>query len=175
MKKLALILGCAVILLGMMVLPGMATSGFDEYGYNDNARIFNGLFGNSDRDDDGNPDTYRGRNTAFYDYFGTDKRWHKVRVEVAGARLIMKWSEAYANDAGSEGAWYTNRVRGTGTIIHKENTIYEGRLTIFAKIQWVDNPQDYTIPLKDGFVVAQLVISGQGVAVLEIPPGLGTR
>jgi len=39
MKKMAVILGCVVILLGMMEVPALAKSGFDEFGYNYRARI----------------------------------------------------------------------------------------------------------------------------------------
>jgi len=96
MKKMAVILGCVVILLGMMEVPALAKSGFDEFGYNYRARIFVGPADGVDRNLDG---TVWGDPTYANDH------------------LAMKWSKAW-DDARFEGgewtpdAWDTNHWNG---------------------------------------------------------------
>ena len=96
MKKVAIVLGCAVILVGMMVLPGMTKGGFDEYGYNYQARNFVGLADGVDRSLDGT--------------VGGDPTY-------ANDKLVMKWSKAWddARFYGGEwtpNAWCTNHWNG---------------------------------------------------------------
>ncbi len=128
MKKLGIILGCVVILVGMMVAPGMAKKsdcttiqdglvdsagnplvlGYDEFGYNYQAHMFNGRYCDSDREIGG----------AYCD-----------------VNLIMKWNDAWlsnkdcngdgeldrgyscdpvnANSSACAGAWLTNHQRGS--------------------------------------------------------------
>ncbi len=191
MKKIGIMLACVVIFVGMMVLPGMTKGGFDKWGYNYQARIFNGLFGNADenRPGDLNPDTYLGASTDSYGYFDSDGNPHEVLVNVAGTHLIMKWSKAWHmavfgpnnirydgdEDPMNEDAWLTNHVNGTGTIYDTEgNEIYSGRITILSKIKWVGDTTGYTNPIWGEMAVVQKVINGQGVVFLEIPPGWGT-
>ena len=179
------------LLAGMMVVPGMTKGGFDEWGYNYQARIFNGLFGNADenRPGDLNPDTYLGASTDSYGYNDTDGNFHEVVVNVAGTHLIMKWSKAWHmavfgddniryngdEEDWNKDAWLTNHVNGTGTIYDTEgNEIYSGRITILCKIKWVGDTTGYTNPIWGQMAVVQKVINGQGVVFLEIPPGWGT-
>jgi len=82
MKKLGIIVVCVVILVGMMVLPGMTKGGFDEFGYNDNARVFVGAADGVDRTLDG---------TVWGDpVYGSD-------------HLVMKWTKEW--DRGNEDGW----------------------------------------------------------------------
>jgi len=132
MKKLGVVLACVVILVGMMVLPGMAkkdkdcatiqggtitdsagnpvTTGYDKFGYNYQAHIFNGRYCDYDRVLDG-------------DYCDVE--------------LVMKWSNTWLsnkdcdgdheldrgyptlyggepwNNSAAEGAWVTNHQSGS--------------------------------------------------------------
>ena len=107
MKKIGIILGCVVILVGMIALPGIAKGrgGFDEFGYNYNARVFVGSADGVDRNLDG---------TVWDD------------PTYANDHLVMKWSKAW-DDArfGPDGirdsndelpwtppAWCTNHWNG---------------------------------------------------------------
>ena len=169
-----------------------ASVGFDQFGYNYQARLFNGLFGNADenRPGDGNPDTYLGASTDSYGYYDADGDFHAVVVDVAGTHLIMQWSEAwhmavfgpdnlrYNGDeilwsVAGQDAWLTNHVEGTGTIydIDGVTVIYQGRLTILSKIRWVGDTTGYTNPIWGQFAVIQKVISGPGQVFLEVPCG----
>jgi len=85
MKKIAIILGCAVILVGTMVSLGMAGGGFDEYGYNYNARLFNGLGANADRNFE--PEG------LYWDYYVDD------------SHLVMKWSKGWDEARFHDGEW----------------------------------------------------------------------
>jgi len=98
MKKLGIILACAVVLVGMMVVPGVAKGGggFDEFGYNYNARVFVGAADGVDRNLDG---TVWGDPTYANDH------------------LVMKWSKGW-DDARFHGkpwtpeAWENNCWNG---------------------------------------------------------------
>lgn len=113
MKKLGIILGCVVILVGMMVGPGMAKGGFDEYGYNYNARIFNGLAENWFRQQIGVPAWQEG-DPYEYGAWGPahlvmkwDKLWDNARFgpdDIKGSGDESKWAS---------GAWCTNHWRWT--------------------------------------------------------------
>jgi len=162
--------------------------GIDQWGYNYQARIFNGLFGNADenRPGDGNPDTYLGSSTDSYGYYDTDSNFHEVLVNVAGTHLVMKWSEAWHmavfgldntryngdEEPWNDRAWLINRVEGTGKVYDTEgNVIYDGHLSILSRIRWVGDTTGYTNPIWGQFAVIQKVISGQGLGVLEVPSG----
>ena len=144
MKKFGIILGCAVILLGMMVAPGMAkkndcttiqdgiletsdgeviTTGYDQWGYNYQAHMFNG----------GYCDSYR------------DAAWCQPYKDV---RLMMKWNDAWLSNKNCDGdelldrhfpydsyigsgAWLTNHQSGTYI---DEGTGKECKWNYFVKI-----------------------------------------
>ena len=89
-KKMAIFLAIlvAVLLLGTSgsVLAASKSTGFDEYGYNYNARLFNGWYGYYDRDIPGGW------------VQGTGDAW-----------LLMKWSKDWTPMADEPvGAWCTN-------------------------------------------------------------------
>lgn len=193
-RKILSVLFAVVLVLAVTATPVMAAKpvgkGFDQWGYNYQARIFNGLFGNADenRPGDGNPDTYLGSSTDSYDYYDKDGKYHKVTVNVAGSHLIMKWSEVWHmavfgpdgirnsddEEPWGQGAWCTNHVVGTGTIYDIDGTvIYEGHLTILSKIKWVGDTTGYTNPIWGPMAVIQKVVFNQGAAFLEIPCGFG--
>jgi len=98
MKKV-FVVALAVMLVIGLTIPAMAMypagrgKGFDAAGYNNRARLFNGLLGNADENrylsGDGNPDTLFG-----YDY-DTDYDKLGYYVPVPGTHLIMKWSKAW--------------------------------------------------------------------------------
>ncbi len=125
MKKTGIILACVVILVGMVMLPGMAkkngdcttiqsgelvsstgevlTVGFDQYGYNYQAHQYIGYYGNYQR---------------------------PPQLEDWGYRLMMKWNDAWLSNKSCDGdllldrhygftsyigsgAWLTNHQSGT--------------------------------------------------------------
>ncbi len=193
MKKWA-ILVAVVLVVVVVFLPtatALAKGGFDEFGYNYNARIFNGLFGNADENrpsGDGDPNTYFGDSTNSYGYYDTDGGYHEVLVNVAGTHLIMKWSKAWHmavfgpdnirgtgdEEPWNEDAWLTNHVNGTGEIYDTDgNLVYDGSLTILSKIKWVGDTTGYTNPLWGICAVVQKIIKGEGQVFVEIPPGFG--
>lgn len=103
MKKIAIILGCAVFLVGTMVFQGMAQGGFDEYGYNYQARTFNGIGENWYRQKKGLPAWQEGDPYLYGPIFGP-------------AHLVMRWDQLWddARFGGSlwaSGAWCTNQWR----------------------------------------------------------------
>ena len=87
------------LMLGTTIIPALAGGGFDEYGYNDSARIFVGPADGVDRNLDG---TVWGDPTYANDH------------------LVMKWNAAWdaCNDNGYDdpdfclGAWTTNEWNG---------------------------------------------------------------
>ncbi|MCW3974788.1 MAG: hypothetical protein NWE86_00905 [Candidatus Bathyarchaeota archaeon] len=180
-------------MLCISVVPVFAAGGFDQYGYNYKARIFNGLFGNSDENrasGDGDPDTFFGSTTDSYGFYDFEGNYHEVLVDVAGAHLVMKWSWAWHmavfgpdniryngdEEPWNEDAWCTNHVVGTGTIHAPDGSIiYQGKLTILSKIVWVGDTAGYTNPIWGQFAIVQKEVNGQGIhlSFMEIPPSLG--
>ncbi len=144
MKKTGIILACVVILVGMVMLPGMAKKndgatiqdgtieygrdgdtnteiipiGYDLWGYNYQAHMFNGWFYNSVR---------------------PDPPYTKDTIDLAPSKtwLVMKWSDTWLSNrdrdatnkldrgyptldggepwdsSAAEGAWVTNHQRGS--------------------------------------------------------------
>jgi len=101
-----------LVALALLATPALAfaAGGLDQYGYNDKARIFNGLADGVDRVNDG---AYWG-DTAY-----------------ANDRLVMKWNAAWdaCNAAGNDtaaacaGAWINNEwngnvAGGSGSVWH---------------------------------------------------------
>ncbi len=144
------------------VIHSVSDAGFDQYGYNDTARIFSGLADGEDRNLDG---------TVWGDPF-----W-------ANDLLVMKWNAAWdaCNDNGQDnpdfclGAWITNEWNGmapggSGLVWH-------------YKIIWVGPCGAYGTPLSDGgFCIwgSYEVIMSQGAwngghwfETLAKPNGLG--
>ncbi len=187
MKWTALV-GVLVVLL-MLVLSSvsvLAQGAVDQYGYNYTARLFNGPFGDADRDSD--PDTYYGNPTDSYGYYDTDGNYHEVLVTVAESQLRMKWSKAWQMAVfGPDGirkngdekpwnasAWCTNHVEGTGTVYNVDGSVlYQGHLTILSTIRWVGDTSGYTNPIWGQFAVLHKVVGGQGETFAEIPTGFG--
>ncbi len=143
MKKSGIILACIVILVGMMVVPGMAKGGFDEYGYNYNSRIFRGIGENWFRQMQGLPAWEEG-NLYLWEPYARD-------------RLVMKWSKAWDDakfgpdgirDNGDGGpwtsaAWVTNHWNGAipGA---------SGEVTWHFKIIWVGPELETSQYWRDG-------------------------
>lgn len=194
MRTVAFLVLALLVLLPLTAAPVMADKpegkGSDQYGYNYQARLFNGLFGNSDENrtnGDNDPDTHLGESTNSYGYNDSDG-YHEILVDVAGAHLIMKWSEAWHmavfgpdnirgggdTEPWNQDAWLTNHVVGNGTIYDTDGTtvLYQGRLTVLSKIRWIGDTTGYTNPIWGSFAVIQKVISGPGHVFLEIPCGL---
>jgi hypothetical protein len=119
--------GCATIQDGTITdtIGNVLSTGYDQYGYNYQAHMFNGTYDSSDRNLDG---TYWGSTGDFVD-----------------DNLIMKWSDDWlANvdcngdhklDRGTSGislGWLTNQVEGD---YYVDGVRYH--YTYFAKIVWV--------------------------------------
>lgn len=173
MKNIRIILISAIMLLSIFLISAVAQGGFDEFGYNFTARIFNGLLGNVDEHQgggDGNPNTVLGLDIVSFGYSGVDG-YHEVLIDVAGAHLVLKWSKGLdLVGADPIGTWQTLHIEGIGKIYDVDGgIIYEGYLTIFYKMQMekVEGERQYTI--------TQYVINDQEPVVLGIPPGFGVR
>lgn len=134
MRKTVVVLITAVLVLAltipaMAVYPGGRGKGFDAYGYNYNARLFNGLLGNADRDQDGDPDKLYGADND-EDYMFVAEKY----LPVAGTHLVMKWSKAW-DDARFHGGKYTTDAWMTN---HDTWTDASGkRHTAFLKVVWI--------------------------------------
>lgn len=107
MNKKILPLIFAVLLIALMLVmtpPVMAQGGFDEYGYNYQARIFVGVGENWYRGKYGLPVWHEGDDFLWSETYGRD-------------HLVMKWSKAW-DDARFHGAewttdaWCTNEWNG---------------------------------------------------------------
>ena len=184
----------AIALFLTPAVSAKSNGAFDEYGYNYQARIFNGRFGNADENrpaGDGNPDTYFGDSTNSFGYYDEDGVYHQVLINVADSHLVMKWSKGWHmavfgpdNERGSgdeepwgPGAWCTNHVEGTGTVYDTDGTtvIYQGHVTVLSKICWVGDTSDYTNPIWGTMAVVHKVFLGQGIVFHETPAGFGAN
>ena len=116
MKKILIGATVGLIMAGVMSIPAFAKGGFDEFGYNEQANIFNANADGVDRNLDG-------------------KVWGDPAY--ANDHLVMKWNEAWdeCNDAGNNdidvclGAWTTNEWNGMNPDGSRSNWHY--------KIIWV--------------------------------------
>lgn len=116
-------IAAVVLAIALIGAPAASAAGFDQYGYNDTARIFNGLADGLDGNLDG---TYYGNAT-----YANDK-------------IVMKWNAEWdrGNDEGWSNppydAWIDNewngKKNGSGSVWH-------------YKIKWVGTCTDYaTLP-----------------------------
>lgn len=98
-KKIAVGAAASALMLGSMIAPAFAANGFDQFGYNEKARVFVGAADGVDRNLDG---AVWGDPTYAKDH------------------LVMKWNAAWdkCNDAGNYdvsaclGAWTDNEWNG---------------------------------------------------------------
>ncbi len=155
------------LMLGALAVPAFAAGGFDQYGYNNTARIFNGT-GSS---------WCQGK-------FGLNKATCDASLGAyANDKLVMKWNAAWdaCNAAGTNsaadclGAWTDNEWNGLVPGGSGETAHY--------KIVWVggDCGADYT-PLADGglciwgsyeMLMLQGTYSGGHYIVKAVPNGYG--
>lgn len=139
MKKRLLIALVVVLALAATASLVWAGEGFDEYGYNYTARLFNGLFGNYDQDSD--PDTAWGSATDDTPIIDCDTGVVTVyTVPVPGTHLVMKWDKRWDahrfHGAPWEiGAWCTN---------HDTWSDAAGDHTAFFKIVYVGDGGNFT-------------------------------
>ncbi len=151
MKKTGIILACVLILVGMMVVPGMTKGGFNEYGNNYGAHIFNGSYANNYLGRDGFP-PYEGDTEAYLaDNPGAANMWYWPYRDI---QLVMKWNDTWLSDkdrdldgnldrgyptlstgppwnnSAADGAWLTNHMRGSDIGVDGK----EYKWTYFIKI-----------------------------------------
>ena len=135
-----------LLALAVSVPVAMAKGGFDQYGYNYQARLFNGLLGNADRDSD--PITFWGgiNDVTPLDTDGDGTDDTIITVPVAGTHLVMKWDKAWDNyrfGGGplTVGMWCTNHDMldgtSTGSILWPDGTITILNNGVFFKIEYV--------------------------------------
>lgn len=141
MKKIAIILGCAVILAGTMVFQGMAQGGFDEYGYNTRARVFVG----------------NGESWAMGKLGYTHEQAEAYMGPYAHDRLVMKWNAEW-DRGNAEGwsnppyaAWCTNQWNGMSGVEWQGGVTEGSGETWHYKNIWI-GPQGQPdgTPLPDG-------------------------
>jgi len=117
MKKLGIILGCVVIFVGMMMVPGAGKGGFNEYGYNYRAHIFNGYYANVylGREEEGSWLPYEGDTEAYLNENpGVESKWYWPYRDV---RLVMKWNDAWLSDKDRDGDGKLDRHYGYDSYI----------------------------------------------------------
>lgn len=85
MKKVLVIFLVGVLMVSNFVFAGNLDKGFNEFGYNYNARIFNGTM------------------NQYY----SARAWSTPEHEY-GINLIMKWSKNFVIQGSNEGSWLTN-------------------------------------------------------------------
>lgn len=167
MKNIKIILISVLMLLSIFLVSAVAQDGFDEWGFNFTARMFNGLLGNTDMNED--PNTYDGSDTYLLEYTDADGL-HEILIDVADTHIVGKWSKGFDFDGPDEiGTWQAFHIEGTGRIYDAGKLVYVGYLSIFYRqqLEEVDGKRQYTI--------TQFVINDQEPVVLEIPPGFGVR
>ena len=130
----------AVFFAALMMCPAMAQGGFDEYGYNYNARLFNGLGANSDRSFE--PEGYC---------------WGAY---VGDSHLVMKWSKEWdeARFGGGEfgpGCWENNVWIGKYTGSDGE----EHTWSYYCLIVWIgtEEPPEGAVPIWGSFAIIHQV------------------
>ena len=128
-KKIVVGAAASAIMFGAMVLPAFATGGFDQYGYNEKARVFVGLADGVDRSNDG-------------------KVWGDPTY--AKDHLVMKWNaqwdncnaNGYDNPTYCLGAWTDNEWNG--------NVQGGSGVTEHYKIIWVGSAGELSPYWRDG-------------------------
>jgi len=134
--KLALVTFALLAVLAVAVIPVQA-NGFDEWGYNYNARVFNGWYGYYDRSNDG---WVSGTGDARL-VMKWSKDWTPMADEPVGAWCTNHWTW-YSNDF-EESTWYgfNTRVAWTDPGVIPSATY---RIVEFLKIMRVgDNPDEW--------------------------------
>ncbi|KKM85871.1 hypothetical protein LCGC14_1284710 [marine sediment metagenome] len=157
MRKLLVIALAGVLVLALVATPVMGAGGFDTYGYNYQARLFNGLLGNADRDSD--PATYWGHSTDVTTIDGID-----YVAPVAGTHLVMKWSKAWDDakfgpdgirDNGDELPWTTD----AWVTNHYTWTDAQGTHTVYFRIEWTGSGGE----LWAAFTITRAIFDGQKI------------
>ena len=179
----------AALVIALFLIPVVsAKSAFDQWGYNYTARIFNGPLGYADenRPGDGNIDTYLGSSTDTWSFTANDDVFHEVIFNVAGTKLVMKWSKAWHMHVfGPDGvrynsdelswedavaqygeAWCTNHDVGSGEI---DGVTYE-KMRGYSRIVWVGDTTGYTNPIWGSCAVVHKVVNAPGVALVFDEP-----
>ena len=135
MKKMGIILGCAFILVGIMMVPALAGKsgcttiqdgvltypagrylageplrvGYDIFGYNYQAHMFRGYFSNVYLNGDGLP-PYEGDTDAYLaENPSAATKWHWPYRDI---RLIMKWNDAWLSNKDCDGDGLLDRHYG---------------------------------------------------------------
>ena len=205
MKKIGIILGCAVILVGIMVAPALAGKGgcttiqdgvltypaghclagqplmlgYDPYGYNYQAHMFNGYYPNVYLGRDGFPayegdvETYLAQNPT------AESKWYWY----PDVKLTMKWNDAWLSnkDCDSDGkldrhygfpsyigsgAWETNHQSGGKG---KDHWVYFVKIVAVPADAYVDGGYWFTA---DGVEIGP-VIWGAFAIIQEVESGVG--
>ena len=171
-----------------MICPVMAQR--DQWGYNYDARIFNGPLGFYEENrpgGDGSPDTFFGiYTTDEWTFIANDDVEYEIFFNIAGTKLVMKWSEAWhmvifgPNGIRKDGdelswtdavaqygeAWCTNHDVGSGTI---DDVTYE-KMRGYSRIVWVGDTTGYTNPIWGSCAVVHKVVNAPGVAIVFDEP-----
>lgn len=154
MKRIAVIV-TVLVALSLLAIPVMGAGypagkgkGFDTYGYNYQARLFNGLLGNADRDSD--PNTYGGLSDDTTTIDGVD-----YVIPVPGTHLVMKWSKAWDNArfhgaTWATDAWVTNHYTWTDS---------QGTHTAYYRIEWTGPGGE----LWGSFTITRAIFDGQKI------------
>jgi len=123
------------VVLTTLTAPSMARGGFDEYGFNYNARIFNGIYDNWFRAELGMPPWQKGE-----PYWMTDR---------GSAHVVSKWDEQYAaawygpddiRNSGDEAFWVSGATRTWELKWKGSETEPKGNLLLKIVVAPLDEP-----------------------------------
>lgn len=191
MKKV-LAVGILLTMAMIMVVSPVFAGGFDQWGYNYTARIFNGPLGYYEENragGDEDPDTWFGIYTEDEWSFIANDGYHEVFFTIAGTHLVMKWSIAWDMHVfGPDGiryngdelsweeavaqygeAWVTNHDVGSGTI---DGESYD-KMRGYSRIVYVGPNaagQGYTNPIWGSCAVVHKVVNAPGVELVFDEP-----
>ena len=141
-----------IAIVGMFMLAGMAsiaadakpngnkrgkpeTTGFDAYGYNYNARLFNGWYGHYDKNIEGGSIEGTGDAKLVMKW---SQDWEPMADQPIGAWVTNHWTW-YSNDY-NEDTWYGWNTRVTWNETTEPEADY--KITEFLKIQKVSNNEE---------------------------------
>ena len=166
-----------------------AFAAFDEWGYNYQARIFNGPLGYYEENragGDGSPNTWFGTETEDEWSFTAKDGYHEVFFTIAGTHLVMKWSKAWdmhvfgPNGIRYDGdelswedavaqygeAWVTNHDVGSGTI---DGTAYD-KMQGYSRIVWVGDTAGYTNPIWGSCAIVHKIVNAPAINLIFDEP-----
>ena len=196
--------GCDTIQDGVITYNGISTGhylagqplqvGYDPYGYNYQAHMFNGYYANNYLGKDGFP-PYEGDDVAYFQRLADENitadvtaKWYWQYRDV---QLVMQWSDIWLSNkdcnndnmldrggpggtsSAAEGAWLTNHQRENGNWTYYAKFVYPpGGVVDVNPADTIDDNTGAPI-IWGSYIVLQRVDSGAGATNYAQPVGFG--